>query len=285
MTDSGLRAPDPIHVLDLFPEERAALLELLRSLSAEQWTLATVCEGWSVKDVAAHLIADDLGRLAWQRDGHSASRFSPQSAETFEAELPIFINRQNESWVEAARRLSPRIVIDLLKWTGAEAQAHFESLDPQAPGLGVSWAGERESVNWFDLAREYTERWHHQAQIREAVGAPMLYEPRLFAPLLATLVRGVPHTLRTLEAPEGATVAVTISGSSGGPWTVAREGERWSLYQGSSPSPEASITIDHETAWRLFTKGVTKGQALERAGISGDRRLAIKVLDTVSIIA
>ena len=96
----------PINVVPLFLDERAALLELLRSFTPEQWARPTVCEGWSVKDVATHLIADDIGRLAWQRDGHLATRFEPTSSDTFEAELRDFINNQNESWVAAARRLS-----------------------------------------------------------------------------------------------------------------------------------------------------------------------------------
>jgi hypothetical protein len=33
----------------------------------------------------------------------------------------------------------------------------------------VAWAGEAESKNWFHVARDYSEKWHHQQQIREAV--------------------------------------------------------------------------------------------------------------------
>ena len=135
--------------------------------------------------------------------------FEPKNAET--AELLAFINRQIESWVEVTRRLaSPRIVIDLLEWSGRETQALFESLEAERARTWRQGVGERESANWFDLAREYAERWHHQAQIREAVGAPMLYEPRLFAPLIATMVRGVPHKLRTLDAPEGTHIRIVI---------------------------------------------------------------------------
>ena len=37
--------------------------------------------------------------------------------------------------------------------------------------FGVAWAGEERSPAWFDVARELTERWHHQAHIRLATGA------------------------------------------------------------------------------------------------------------------
>ena len=153
-----------VDAVPLFPEERAALLGLLRSLTPEQWALPTVCDGWSVKDIAAHLVSDDLGRLAALRDGYGDGRFQPASRETAQKEFAAWINARNESWVEAMRRLSPRMIIDMLVWTGSETQAFFEAVDPdKSDGFAVTWAGETESANWFDLAREYTERWHHQA--------------------------------------------------------------------------------------------------------------------------
>lgn len=273
-----------VDAVPLFPEERAALLKLLRSLTAEQWGAPKACEGWSVKDVASHLIADDVGRLGWQRDGHSGNRFEPSSAEAFEAELLVFINKQNELWVEAARRLSPRIVIDLLEWSGRETQALFESLKPNAMGLGVSWAGQSESANWFDLAREYTERWHHQAQIREAVGAPMLYEPRLFAPVIATMVRGVPHKLRTFEAAEGTHLRIVVKEPNSA-YSLVREAGAWSLTQPVPAKADATVEMDGDTAWRVFTKNISLEEARERASISGDATLAEQVLQTVSLVA
>jgi uncharacterized protein (TIGR03083 family) len=256
----------------LFPEERAALLDLLRSLTPEQWALPTVCAGWSVKDIAAHLVADDLGRLSHERDGFSAGRFVPRSPDTFEAELLEFINAQNEAWVASMRRVSPRLLIDLLDWAGQRTQVYFESLDPDAPGLGVSWAGESESANWFDLAREYTERWHHQAQIREAVGAPMLYEPRLFTPLIATLVRGVPHSLRSLDAPESTHIRIVFHDPNQA-LSLVRGAGRWQLVQPVAEKSDATVELDGDTAWRVFTKNIPPAEARKRATITGDEAL------------
>ena len=54
----------PIDTLPIFAGERSALLDLLGDLSASDWEAPTVCAGWSVKDVAAHLLGDDIGRLS-----------------------------------------------------------------------------------------------------------------------------------------------------------------------------------------------------------------------------
>lgn len=37
-------------------DERAALLELLEDLTIEEWDSATLCSGWRVRDVVAHLV-------------------------------------------------------------------------------------------------------------------------------------------------------------------------------------------------------------------------------------
>ncbi len=46
--------------------ERAALADDLADLAAEQWGSASLCAGWSVEDVVAHLTAGaSVGRLRW----------------------------------------------------------------------------------------------------------------------------------------------------------------------------------------------------------------------------
>jgi uncharacterized protein (TIGR03083 family) len=281
---------EPVLTLELFPEERAALLDLLGSLSAAQWDARTVCPGWSVKDIAAHLLADDLGRLSRGRDRYSGGGFAWTGQGDFAVQLLDYINDVNERWIDAARRLSPRLLIDLLRWSGDETQAYFASLDMFAIGEPVTWAGPEGAPVWFDIAREYTERWLHQAQIRDAVGAPALSEPRLFLPLLDTLVRALPHTFRETEAAEGTHVRLDVSGvgPEGSPpvqSSLVREGGRWSLFDSAPVQPVATVRTDGDTAWRLFTKGITKAEALARVRIEGDRQLGEKVLETVSIIA
>ncbi len=271
-----------VDAVPLFPEERAALLELLRSLRPEQWVLPTVCPGWSVKDIAAHLVADDFGRLGWQRDGHSGNRFEPSSPEKFEEELHDFINAQNELWVQAARRLSAPVITDLVEWSGRETQTLFESLDPDAMGLGVSWAGESESANWFDLAREYTERWHHQAQIRDAVGAPHLYEPRFYVPLLETMLRALPHALRDLAAKEGTPIRLVVDDLA---YDVVKTSVGWSIGAGAEGVHDAVIKMDKDTAWRMLTRNLPKAEVATRAEVTGDGELAEAVFDAFALVA
>jgi uncharacterized protein (TIGR03083 family) len=273
-----MQSPEPVLIGDLFPAERARLLELLAGLTPEQWLAPTACAGWTVKDVAAHLLADDLGRLSRGRDRFAS--WAPVPGEPVLA----FVNRQNAEWVQAMRRVSPAIIGDLLRWAGEQTAAYFASLDPYQIGPVVSWVGPEPGPVWLDLAREYTERWHHHQHIREAVGAPGLTEPRFFQPVLATFVHALPYALRLTATRPRAAVQLHLAGPSGGDWSVVRGAERWTLYAGAAESPAARVTLAEDLAWRLFTRGITPEQAARRATIDGQQRLGRVLLEAVAII-
>ena len=57
-----------------FRDLHGHLIELLRSLSPEDWDRPTVCSAWCVKDIASHLFDGDLRRLSIERDGYVATR-------------------------------------------------------------------------------------------------------------------------------------------------------------------------------------------------------------------
>jgi len=272
---------EPIVVTDLFPEILDALIELLFGLSAEEWQKPTACVGWSVKDVAAHLLGDEIGNLSRRRDEYSVVGTSIESWD----ELVAFINASNVQWVEAARRISPRLLCDLIAHTGEQMCAYFQALDPYATGGPVSWAGPDPAPVWLDLAREYTERWLHQQHIRDAVGQPGLQEPKYLAPVLDAFARALPHTYEDVSAAGGTLVTLTITGESGGQWSLLRESGAWKLYRHVDQEPHAEVIMDQEDAWRLFTKGLGKSEAQDRVTIRGNHSLGLKLLDMVSIIA
>jgi uncharacterized protein (TIGR03083 family) len=277
-----MRAVEPILTVELFSEVRRELLVLLEGLSDEEWSRPTAAKKWNVKDVAAHLVGGDMGNLSRRRD-----RYPPQGGKSIEdwEELVAFINGLNESWVTAARRLSPRVLCDLLAQSGPQIEAHFASLDPFALGTPVSWAGPKPAPVWLDVAREYTERWHHQQQIRDATGRPGLYQSRLFEPVLDTFVRALPWAFRGVAAEHGVCVELRLSGTGGGHWVLRRAASGWELLAGTSDRGAARVEIRSEDAWKIFTRGIRGEEARKRAVIEGDLRLGEIVLEVVSVIA
>lgn len=245
-----------IDAIPLLAGLQRELLDLLRSLTPEDWLRPTACPGWTVHDLAAHLLDGSLRRLSICRDGWSAE--SPQG------DLGAFLNRLNHTWVQAARRLSPALLIDLHESIGPQVIDYWRSLDPLGKAaFPVAWAGETESQVWFDCARDYTEFWHHQQQIREAVGAEPLTHPRWFHPFLAILMCAVPVSY---QPHPGARVNIHVEGDAGGYWGVA-DGR---LYSGSLDRSQALIAIPQRDCWLLFTKKLPPEQAISVSRIFGD---------------
>src|ERR1700680_3208212 len=131
-----MKTPAPILVAELFPEVRQHLLSLLGGLTAGDWLRPTAATRWNVKDVALHLLGGDISNLSRRRDAYTP----PGPAISSWADLVDFINELNASCVAAARRMSPRVMCDLLAHIGTQVDAYFLSLDPFAVGGEVSWA-------------------------------------------------------------------------------------------------------------------------------------------------
>jgi uncharacterized protein (TIGR03083 family) len=274
-------APEPILCAHLLRKVDGKLIRLLRSLEPAEWDLQTVAPAWRVRDVAAHLLDTALRKLSLVRDSWVVERAEIRAPE----DLVALVNRLNREGVAVYRRLSPPVLIEMMEMACRESAKFHESLDPFAPAaFGVSWAGETQSLNWFDTARELTERWHHQQQIRLATNRPGILTPELYHPVLDCFLRGLPHRYRDVEAVEGTLVVVEVSGECGGEWFLARAQRRWELARESSASAASRVTIPQEIAWRVFTKGIDREAARSQIQIEGDRALGERVLELTAIV-
>jgi uncharacterized protein (TIGR03083 family) len=274
-----VKSPDKIIVVDRFGPLRIRLLTLLAGLADEDWNRPTAAPLWSVKDVAAHLLGGDVWILSGKRDGFRL----PQTIQSHD-QLIELVDRLNAEWVLAASRMSPRLLGELLAFTGPEVEACFAALDPMQIGGPVSWAGPDPAPIWFDLAREFTERWHHQQQIRDATGRRPLYDPYFLSPVLDTFVRALPYAFRNCQAPVGTTVRFEIAGEAGGTWFVHRGEEAWTLILDAKVEPATNVVLPQDVAWRLFTKGIDREKARSLAVIDGRAELAAAIFATTAII-
>lgn len=281
-TNHGLEPLKPIFTAHLFPKIDGLLLDLLRSLTPEDWEKQTVSPQWKVKDVAAHLLDTALRGISMGRDGY----FPPAPPLDSPATLAAYIDRINAEGVAVYRRLSPSVLISLMEIVCKQLAACHAVRDPYALApYGVSWAGEEKSANWFDTAREYTERWHHQQQIRLAVGRPGIMTRELYYPVLDCFMRALPFAYRNVSAAPGIAVRISVSGECGGSWQLYRANESWMLTESEGAPTAAETVIPQEIAWRVFTKGIDRDSALAQTKITGDAALAIHVLSMVSIVS
>ena len=258
------------------------LIDLLRSLASGEWEIQTIAPSWKVRDVAAHLLDTALRKLSVVRDSCYVEAVEIRSPQ----DLITLVNRLNQEGVTVYRRLSPPVLIDLMRIACEQSARFHESLDPFAPAaFAVSWAGEEKSLNWFDTARELTERWHHQEQIRLATNRPGIMVPDLYHPVLDCFVRGLPYLYRDVDATVGTVLLLEISGDCGGKWFLSRSSTGWGFVNGPVVDLASRMTIPQALAWRLFTKGIDRKSARAQLTIEGDPDLGEKVLSLTAIVA
>src|SRR5437588_1802527 len=277
----------PILTAHLFPRVDGLLLKLLLSLSPGDWERQTVSPKWKVKDVAAHLLDTPLRGLSMGRDSY----LPPAPKLDSNAALGAYINQLNDEGVTVYRRLSPAVLISLMEVACKQLADYHASRDPYAMApYGVSWAGEEKSANWFGTGREFTERWHHDQQIRLAVdpsgtAGPGIVTREFYYPVLDCFMRALPFTYRNVSAAPGTAIRITVSGKCGGSWHLYREQARWALSSDERAQPAAETVIPQEIAWRIFTKGIDHESVLSQVKTAGDRALALPVLGMVSVVS
>ena len=273
----------PIEVLQvthLFPEMRRELLDLLANLDDEEWDFPTACEGWTVRDVAIHILGDDIGLLSNMRDNDGEyGHFDDWQ------DLVAYIDKQNEKWVVAGRRISRELLLFLLETTGKQVHELFLSLEPEQQMGSVGWTGTDANASWLHIARELTEFWMHHQHIARAVSKTSLMSARYVHPVLNTFVHALPNTYRNIDAPESTLVKFIVIGEGGGDWFLLREDNNWNLYSEVDLPITSTITLDIETAWKLFTKGIDYETLHTNAQLAGNLELAEVALNAVAIIA
>ena len=277
-----LRPIEPDNVAPLFAPLHRKFIEMLRALPAEAWDRPTVAGRWRVRDVAAHLLDGDLRKLAAHRDGHVLAPDGRPPRDY--GEIVALINSLNASGVRYAERLSARLLVDLLELTGNWVAEFVAALDPFAPAMfPVAWAGESSSLNWMDTGREYTERWHHQAQIRDAANIPLLLDDEWYEPLLSFSVRALPRTYASVTAAEGTRINLQIPDRDWA-WCLMREQDSWRLYRGLADGASATVRIRRPDAWRLFYNAVAPQGAPSIVEVDGDRELGMHFIHARSVM-
>jgi uncharacterized protein (TIGR03083 family) len=202
------------------------MLALLRGLTAAQWQSPTDCAGWTVRDVAVHLIASAQAQanpVEFLRQVVAGRPLTAQIGGTH------WVDGLNEAQLRARTDWSAATLPD--RWQRASAAAlkarrrmpapvRALPLLPIGTGLGVR-------IGWQPLAYLFDmgftrDVWMHRIDLARAAGlAPELtpeHDGRIVADVLAEWSRrhGEPYTL-TLTGPAGGEFR---AGDGGEPQTV-----------------------------------------------------------------
>ena len=273
----------PIHTAHLFPVLDALLIDLLKSLHPDDWNKPTPAPQWTVKDVATHLLDGNLRAISMIRDGYFGH---PPGQINSYADLVKFLNQLNADFITAFKRLSPAVLVELHEITGKQFCEVIASLPPDTPALfSVAWAGQTESPNWFHMAREYTEKWHHQQQIRAAVGLESpLYAKDLYHPYLQVSMYALPYQYRQIKAAEGDLVKIAVTGEGGGEWFLLFTNDEWKLVESATGEPTCMVSMEESWAWRIFMNAATEMEANQQVTITGKVELGLPILGVRAVM-
>lgn len=273
----------PLNVIELIPILDDMLISFLKKLSTDDWNRQTIAKKWKVKDVAAHLLDGNIRGISFGRDKHL---LEPNITINSDADLVNYLNNLNAEWVLAAKRFSPELLIEFLDNTNKSHYEYVKTLDPFGKAIfPVSWAGETESQNWFHIAREYTEKWIHQQQIRDAFNNRDLMTRDLFFPMIDILMFGLPNTFKNVKANDEYTIKIKILTEIGGVWYLKLIAEKWTLLKNHSGEINSEIQIPPDIAWKLFTKSLRPDEIKSEVKFSGDLKYGRLVLEMISVMA
>ena len=257
--------------------ERAELVGLLRDLGEADWARPTECPAWTVKQVALHLLGDDLSLLSRQRDA------GPQGLILYAEDHPGDDFRQlldgfNEQWVTASTFISTDLVTTLLELTGEWTATFYETVDLASLGEPVGFFGSTESSPYWQIAgREFVERWVHQHQIRRAVAAPDLGDDALAA-VGTVFVTSIAMRLEDLGVQDGARIGITIADVASWTLTWRASTTSWELTPRATGGAEATVEFAAPTAVRLFSRGPVAPEIADVITTSGDGDLGASAL-------
>lgn len=192
---------------DLAAEQRA-LDDVVSSLAAEQWQMATPSPGWSVRDQLGHLTYfDGTAALAVTNpDGFTASLTALVDAASS--------NGIDEFTLGAYRAMTPSSLLDAWRSNRTVLLAAAATLSSETR---VPWYGPSMGAKSFLTAR-LMEVWAHGTDIVDAVGASRVATDRLrHIAQLGFITRGWSYRVRGLPVPDEA-VRVELQSPSGATW-------------------------------------------------------------------
>ncbi|MFC3417849.1 maleylpyruvate isomerase N-terminal domain-containing protein [Algoriphagus hitonicola] len=274
----------PIRTIHLFEPLDNLLLEKLKEIEPKDWNLPTRAGSWTIKQIAAHLLDGNLRALSMLRDGYFGE--SPGEINSY-SDLVGFLNRLNADWVKATQRLSPAVLISLLESSGMEYRNLLKSLKPfEKAVFSVAWAGEEESLNWFHVAREYTEKWHHTQQLLEALDQSdrRLLAKEFYLPYLETSMRALPHHFASLVAVDQTLIQVELKGEFSAIWWLNKTEDKWGLLPFSKQKPTSILTVSDDLAWKIFTKGISQEEAFKQLGFTGEGIFARHFVKMIAVM-
>jgi len=196
----------PRDLVEAWSSSAQAILDLMRTLSDDQFSLQTDLPGWTVHDVLAHL-AHLESELAGDEPVLAAPDQVPADARgnAFRA--------YTERGVAARREESPAVLIEQLDDAVRRLRDTIGGDRPADPPASFP----RPGTTWASLLNDrVVDYWMHEQDIRHAIGRAGGWDSPGSAVTVSGFFRALPFVVgRKVRPPAGTTVAWSVTDSSG----------------------------------------------------------------------
>lgn len=243
------------------------LLDLLPSLSDDDWSQPTDLPGWSVHDVAAHL-AHLEAVLAGHDDGMEMRGPDGQVSPDY-----------TQLGVDARADRPPAELIEEFR---AAVEVRTQEFDAALPDPGASAPVTPGGVDWtweVLLRNRVIDAWAHEQDIRRAVGRPGSLGSGGAQVTTYSFAAGMPFVLgKRVAPPAGTSVVWHITGEV--PMEVgAVVGDDGRASSEVADDPTTTLTLTSE-AFTVLAAG-RRGPAQVDVEIDGDEKLGRSVLEAM----
>lgn len=249
-------------------------LDLCADISDDQWHAPSLCPGWTVADVVAHMA--DVERFL-------AGLPSPEHTPDWDA-LPHVrgdVGRFTEVGVDALRGAPRAEVLDRLREVAVVRRSQLDALPPDAEVL--SPFGRPTSLERLVRMRTF-DLWAHEQDIRAGLQRDGGWGSDAAVVSFQQIAKAMLAVWSSIDAPAGAVVhlAVTGPGVEGDVWAATDGAGR-----GSVPEPGADATVEIELSWpdyALLSCGrITPADVRVPLVVRGDEQLAERLLAELAI--
>ena len=221
--------------------ESARALELLRSLTPEEWAAPSGCTGWRVQDVACHM-ASVFHSIA---DPSTIEGGTSRDVEQ-NAEVPVQARRQ---WTTA------QVMDEYVEWSAKGIAAMTALQEPPMRDTVIPLANlGSHPVHILANAIVFDHYCHLRHDIGAAVprAAGLPHDADALAATLEWMLAGIPQMCETALAGCTQGVNLAFEGPAAGTWALrpGADGGLWTVTPGADPAlPTATGTAHEFVSW------------------------------------
>ncbi len=251
-------------------DEWTAIEKLLAGLTPEQWMRPSPLPGWTVHDVAAHIIGTESFLLGEQPgdvdlDVHGLAHVRN--------EMGAF----NERWVEFLRGESPAAMLERFRTATARRREVLAAMSaqewetPTPSPIGQTTYGRFMRIRVFDC-------WMHELDIRDAVGVPGDEGTPSAQIAFYEITDSLGYIVGKLgQAPDGSRIALRLTGPLARTVFVAVDG-RARVVEALDGPATATITVDSGLFTRLGGGRTTADAHPGAVTIDGDVEVGRRIV-------